>query len=140
MLRKLRIFHSTDVCFGSKADIALGPRHVRFTPERGHWRQQLVCPLCAKSGHYVVGYSIISSASAERFGGTSMPSALAVLRLMTSSSVPRRQSDDFVALAVEERIARNQHRSGSQLHSCCERGIDFAPHCSPTIRCICWPI
>jgi len=32
-------------------------------------------------------YSMISSASAERFGGTSMPSALAVLRLMTSSNL-----------------------------------------------------
>ena len=28
----------TDVRFGSKADIALGPRHVRFTPESGHRR------------------------------------------------------------------------------------------------------
>jgi hypothetical protein len=25
-----------NVRFGSKADIALGPRHVRFTPESGH--------------------------------------------------------------------------------------------------------
>jgi len=43
--------------------------------------------LCAKSRHYDVGYSMISSASAERFGGISMPSALAVLRLMTSSNL-----------------------------------------------------
>ena len=42
------------------------------------------------------------------------------------NSVPRRQSDDFVVLAAEERIASDQHRSGSQLHSCCERGIDFS--------------
>ena len=27
---------STDVRFGSKADIAIRPRHVRFTPESGH--------------------------------------------------------------------------------------------------------
>jgi 6-phosphogluconolactonase (cycloisomerase 2 family) len=26
----------THVRFGSKADIALGPRHVRFTPKSGH--------------------------------------------------------------------------------------------------------
>jgi hypothetical protein len=26
----------TDVRFGSKVDIALGLRHVRFTPESGH--------------------------------------------------------------------------------------------------------
>ena len=30
---------------------------------------------------------MISSASADRFGGTSMPSALAVLRLMTNSNL-----------------------------------------------------
>jgi hypothetical protein len=27
---------TTDVRYGSKADIALGPRHVRFTPKSGH--------------------------------------------------------------------------------------------------------
>jgi hypothetical protein len=36
---------------GSKADIALGPRHVRFTPKSGHWRSEFRCPLCANSGH-----------------------------------------------------------------------------------------
>ena len=41
----------------------------------------------ANSGHYKVSYSMISSASADRFGGTSMPSALAVLRLMTNSNL-----------------------------------------------------
>ena len=34
---KIRIFELlTDVRFGSKADIGLGPRDVRFTPESGH--------------------------------------------------------------------------------------------------------
>jgi hypothetical protein len=28
---------SGDVCFGSKADIALGLYDVRFTPKSGHW-------------------------------------------------------------------------------------------------------
>ena len=28
--------HDRDVRFGSLADIALGPRHVRFTPKSGH--------------------------------------------------------------------------------------------------------
>ena len=26
-------------------------RHVRFTPESGHWLSVLGCPLCAKSRH-----------------------------------------------------------------------------------------
>jgi hypothetical protein len=29
--------HSTDVRFGSKADIGLPPVDVRFTPKSGHW-------------------------------------------------------------------------------------------------------
>src|SRR3974390_16086 len=40
-------------------------------------------------------------------------------------SVPRRQSNDFVALTVEELIGGDQHRSGVQLHCCCKRGIDL---------------
>jgi hypothetical protein len=40
-----------NVCFGSKADIGLCPRHVRFTPKSGHWLSASGCPLCAKSGH-----------------------------------------------------------------------------------------
>jgi hypothetical protein len=39
-----------DVRFGSKADILLGLRDVRFTPESGHCRATVGCPLCAKSG------------------------------------------------------------------------------------------
>jgi hypothetical protein len=31
-----RFGHTADVRFGSEAEIALGPRHVRFTPENGH--------------------------------------------------------------------------------------------------------
>jgi hypothetical protein len=37
--------------FGSKADIAALSWDVCFTPESGHWRTTLGCPLCAKSGH-----------------------------------------------------------------------------------------
>jgi hypothetical protein len=40
-----------EVRFGSKADIAAVSSHVRFTPESGHCRTMLGCPLCAKSGH-----------------------------------------------------------------------------------------
>jgi hypothetical protein len=40
-----------NVRFGSKADISACPRHVRFTPESGHYRSANKYPLCAKSGH-----------------------------------------------------------------------------------------
>jgi hypothetical protein len=40
-----------DVRFGSKADIALGSRHVCFTPESGHRLSASGCPLWAKSRH-----------------------------------------------------------------------------------------
>src|SRR5262249_17639533 len=40
--------------------------------------------------------------------------------------ISRRQSDNFVALAIEKRIGADQHSSCAQLHRCCERGIDFA--------------
>jgi hypothetical protein len=39
------------VRFGSKADIGLGWRHVRFTPKSRHRSRRQQCPLCAKSGH-----------------------------------------------------------------------------------------
>src|SRR6516164_7412478 len=48
------------------------------------------CPLCAKSGHSALPegrYSITSSAIAITPGGIVRPSALAVLRLITSSNV-----------------------------------------------------
>jgi hypothetical protein len=37
----------TDVCFGSKADIARDRLNVRFTPKSGHWQTTVGCPLCA---------------------------------------------------------------------------------------------
>src|SRR5215467_902624 len=37
---------------GQKADIALGPRHVRFTPESGHHLARCACPLCAKAASF----------------------------------------------------------------------------------------
>jgi hypothetical protein len=40
-----------DVRGGSNAYIALGPRHVRFTPESGHRSARCPCPLCGISGH-----------------------------------------------------------------------------------------
>jgi hypothetical protein len=40
----------TAVRFGSKADIRVRPRHVRFTPNSGYWNSVVECPLRAKSG------------------------------------------------------------------------------------------
>jgi hypothetical protein len=86
-----RQFLETDVRDGSKADIALGPRHVRFTPESGHSPTRSGCLLWAISGLMHCSkqhlYSITSSARASSEGGTVRPSALAVLRLITSSNL-----------------------------------------------------
>jgi hypothetical protein len=38
-----------DVLYGSKADIGTCPRHVRFTPESGHWLSVSRFPLYAKA-------------------------------------------------------------------------------------------
>src|SRR5262249_34163477 len=40
--------------------------------------------------------------------------------------ISRRQSDNFVALAIEERIGADQHRCSTQLNHSCERGIYLA--------------
>ena len=75
-----------NVRFRSKADMCSAKQHVRFTPESGHVQCNSVCPLCANSGHRGP-YSITSSARARSVGGTAMPSAFAVLRLISSSNV-----------------------------------------------------
>jgi hypothetical protein len=63
---------------------------VRFTPEGGHSSTARECLLCAKSGFMHRSkqhrYSITSSARLCTDCGTVMPSALAVLRLMNSST------------------------------------------------------
>jgi hypothetical protein len=41
---------AAEVSCGSKADIEARPFDVRFTPESGHCRATIGCPLCAKSG------------------------------------------------------------------------------------------
>src|SRR6516164_7381421 len=38
-----------DVCFGSKADIGVRPRDVRFTPESGHQEAPLGCRFVPKA-------------------------------------------------------------------------------------------
>src|SRR5262245_3101965 len=57
-------------------------RQVRSTSNTGHKVEARRPPFSARSG---CDYSITSSARASSIGGTSRPSALAVLRLMTSS-------------------------------------------------------
>ena len=42
---------AANVRFGSEADIEAHVRHVRFTPESGHFQRRIRCPLSAKSGH-----------------------------------------------------------------------------------------
>jgi hypothetical protein len=58
-----------------KADIKGDGCHVRLVPEAAVSSRSKVAP-----------YSITSSARASKVGGTSRPSALAVLRLMTRSN------------------------------------------------------
>ena len=65
--------------------------HVRSTPGSRHQAERSACPLCATTGlmhrskwHH---YSITSSARASSVGGTMMPSAFAVFKLITSSSL-----------------------------------------------------
>jgi len=49
---RVQMLTKLDVRFGSKADIAAFRNDVRFTPESGHVRCNLECPLWAKSGHH----------------------------------------------------------------------------------------
>jgi hypothetical protein len=72
-LAAVREFALVYVRFGSKADIALGPRHVRFTPKSGHQLSAFRCPLCAKSGlmHRSKPFVIrLSSARVSSDGGS----------------------------------------------------------------------
>ena len=77
---------AVDVRFGSKADIALGRACVRFTPKSGHAERQLDVRFVPKAE---VGqlHSMTLSARVSKVAGTSMPSDLAVCRLMTNSNL-----------------------------------------------------
>jgi hypothetical protein len=59
---------SSNVRFGSKADIVGYQRNVRFTPKSGHQLSQSGCPLCAINGHCAI-YSITSSARPSKVVG-----------------------------------------------------------------------
>ena len=52
--RAFPLTRGANVRFGSRADIALARRHVRFTPESGHCGAQLACPLCDDADAAVV--------------------------------------------------------------------------------------
>ena len=43
---------AANVRFGSKADIASRPRHVRYSPQSGHSSARFACPLSASSGSH----------------------------------------------------------------------------------------
>jgi hypothetical protein len=49
----LRDFDLAYVSFGSLADTATSPRDVRFTPNSGHSRVRLLCPLSAIRDHFI---------------------------------------------------------------------------------------
>jgi hypothetical protein len=70
----------------STGSLAMCPRDVRFTPNSGHRPGLLLMSaLCQKRTS--PNYSMISSAIESNSRGTSMPSARAVCRLMTSSNL-----------------------------------------------------
>src|SRR5207248_1187110 len=76
---------------GSDSDIAALLRDVRSAPKSGQRQAASTCPFRAKNGlmrrNKLHLYSITSSARASNVGGTVRPSALAVLRLITSSNL-----------------------------------------------------
>ena len=78
-----------DIHFGSFTSILAVPRHVRLAPESDRRADVLACRLRAKKRHTRRSkqhhYSITSSARASNVGGTSMPSARAVLRLIVKT-------------------------------------------------------
>ena len=95
-------WHHLNVRFVSEGDICSAKRHVRFTPnsdrESGFSQEAMsalppTADMCSAQADVCLVpkadisnfYSITSSACASSAGGTAMPSALAVLRLITSS-------------------------------------------------------
>jgi hypothetical protein len=73
----------------SKSVLRLCPLHDRFSTKNRHSSARIQRPFRANFGlvhrSKTAPYSMTSSARASSVGGTSSPSALAVLRLMTAS-------------------------------------------------------
>ena len=97
-----RIFAAANVRFGSFATFARR-WHVRFAPKSDHGADVPKSTLCATSGFGTAAtqnlYSITSSARASSVGGTVRPSALAVLRLRTSSNLTGRSTGKSAGLS-----------------------------------------
>jgi hypothetical protein len=102
---KAQLIHVADVramsALPPKADIAECDWDVRFVPKAD-----------------IAPYSIISSARADNVGGTSMPSALAVLRLITNFEFGRLHNRQVAGLGGRRclnRNARTQTQAGITL-------------------------
>jgi hypothetical protein len=79
---------------GPNSEVGLLERHVGYAPNSRHVRTTATCPGWATSGcersQRGSPYSITSLASASSLSGTVRPSAFAVLRLITNSTVVAR--------------------------------------------------
>src|SRR5262249_13090824 len=82
----------SDARFGSLADIASGPSHVRFTSKSRHQLSRLGCPLCANSGlmhrSTTRSYSIASSASLSLSSRANSATVQPSLRLCGICALP----------------------------------------------------
>src|SRR6516164_8497808 len=75
---------------GSKVDVSECPADVRFTPKSGHRNSVMRCPLCAKSGHLVLGRRQSSTDNGRthvRFGQKQTSAHLGGM-----SALPRKQT------------------------------------------------
>ena len=86
-----RVLRCSDVRFGSFASVWPRTDDFRSIPMNRRRYRASACLECAKNGlmrhNKLHLYSITSSAPASSVGGTVRPSALAALRLMTSSNL-----------------------------------------------------
>src|SRR5262245_52700806 len=78
---------SSNVRFGSKADIRGAKSHVRFAPKSGHVRCTRACLLRARSGHYwlfdhLIGRrkQFVRDGESERLGGLEIDDQLILCR------------------------------------------------------------
>src|SRR5215472_13645510 len=88
------------VRIGSKGDILVVVIYVRFTPESGHCRERLACPLCAKSRH------------SDRFWISLLAGKGAQVRGASPVKLPRRQ---FLHLAAGAAVSPALPRIASAL-------------------------
>jgi len=72
---------------GGRSMFAIGPLMLDEQTSVSAAGMSVQCQMRTHAVQQTASYSITSSASANRVGGTSMPNALAPLRLMTSSNL-----------------------------------------------------